>query len=110
MLAPHVLPTDVVATVRKTAKTYDELVTARLLMHDVVKPLFLVNELARCILNVLALRAKEKRDTLTTNEAALRFALFEKLFSKELYDLVFTALESETVFSALRPFSPLVRR
>lgn len=88
-MAPHASPAEIVLALRETAKTYDDLVvTAGLLMRDGVKLLFLVNELASRILSVPALREEEEKAARTKNEAALRFALFEKLLPKALYGLV----------------------
>ena len=42
-MAPHASPVEIVLALRETAKTYDDLVTAGLLMRDGVKLLFLVN-------------------------------------------------------------------
>lgn len=77
-MSPHASPAEIVLVLRETAKTYDDLVTAGLLMRDGVKLLFLVNELASRILSVPALRKEEEKAARTKNEAALRFALFEK--------------------------------
>lgn len=87
-MSPHASPAEIVLVLRETAKTYDDLVTAGLLMRDGVKLLFLVNELASRILSVPALRKEEEKAARTKNEAALRFALFEKLLPKALYGLV----------------------
>lgn len=87
-MEPHASPVEIVLALRETAKTYDDLVTAGLLMRDGVKLLFLVNELASRILSTPALRKEEEESARTTNEAALRFALFEKLLPKPLYGLV----------------------
>lgn len=40
-MAPHASPVEIVLALRETAKTYDDLVTAGLLMRDGVKLLFL---------------------------------------------------------------------
>lgn len=87
-MAPHASPAEIVLALRETAKTYDDLVTAGLLMRDGVRLLFLVNELASRILSVSALREEEEKAARTKNEAALRFALFEKFLPKALYGLV----------------------
>ena len=87
-MAPHASPVEIVLALRETAKTYDDLVTAGLLMRDGVKLLFLVNELASLILSRQELREEEEKAARTKNEAALRFALFEKLLPKPLYGLI----------------------
>ena len=87
-MAPHASPVEIVLALRETAKTYDDLVTAGLLMRDGVKLLFLVNELASLILSRQELREEEEKAACTKNEAALRFALFEKLLPKPLYGLI----------------------
>ena len=87
-MAPHASPVEIVLAPRETAKTYDDLVTAGLLMRDGVKLLFLVNELASRILSRQELREEEEKAARTNNEAALRFALFEKLLPKPLYGLI----------------------
>lgn len=87
-MAPHASPVEIVLALRETAKTYDDLVTAGLLMRDGVKLLFLVNELASRILSRQELREEEEKAARTKNEAALRFALFEKLLPKPLYGLI----------------------
>lgn len=87
-MSPHASAAEIVLAVRETAKTYDDLVTAGLLMRDGVRLLFLVNELASRILSVPALREEEEKSARTKNEAALRFSLFEKLLPQPLYGLV----------------------
>lgn len=102
-MAPHASPVEIVLALRETAKTYDDLVTAGLLMRDGVKLLFLVNELASRILSRQELREEEEKAARTTNEAALRFALFEKLLPKPLYGLIVRNAHCATDWHKLFP-------